>query len=114
VFQTGAAALGIGLLASVAAMMMLARFLPKVPVANWVILKLAPAASAATSNPALAGMLAIGPGRMGVVTAICRPAGQVRFGEDIVDAVTEGEYIPAGTQVKVIRNESNRVVVTRA
>ena len=114
VFQTGAAAMGIGLLASVAAMILLARFLPDVPVANWVILKPAPAAAAAMSNPALAGIRAIGPGRMGVVTAICRPAGQVRFGEAIVEAVTEGEYIPAGTQVKVIRNESNRVVVTRA
>jgi len=113
VFQTGATAMGIGLLASVAAMFLLAKFLPKVPMANWIILKPAPAASAATSDPALAGMLAISPGQTGVVTAICRPAGQVRFGEAIVDAVTEGEYIPAGTEVKVIRNESNRVVVTR-
>ncbi len=114
VFQTGAVAMGIGMLGSVAAMFLLAKFLPKMPMASRLILKAASTASAAASDPALAGLLAIGPGQVGVVTAICRPAGQVRFGETIIDAVTEGEYIPAGTQVKVIRNESNRVVVTRA
>jgi membrane-bound serine protease (ClpP class) len=114
VLSEGAKGILFGFLGGVLCMMILARFLPKVPMANWLILKPASAASAAESDVALAGLLAISPGQTGVVTAICRPAGQVRFGEAIVDAVTEGEYIPAGTKVKVIRNESNRVVVTRA
>ncbi len=111
VFRTGVAAMGIGVIASVVAMMLVARFLPKLPMANWLILK-SPAAAA--SNPALEGVQAIRLGQTAVVIAICRPAGQVRIGDKLVDAVTEGEYIPAGEKVKVIRNETNRVVVTRA
>jgi len=114
VFKRGAAAMLIGVLVAAAAMMMLARFLPKLPLANRLILKPAPASPAAMSDAALEPVRSIAVGQTGVVTAICRPAGQVRFGEAIVDAVTEGEYIPAGTKVRVIRNESNRVVVMRA
>jgi membrane-bound serine protease (ClpP class) len=114
VFKRGAAAMAIGLLAAAAAMMMLAKYLPKVPVANWLILKPAAASPAAMSEAALEPVRSIAVGQIGVVAGICRPAGQVRFGEAIVDAVTEGEYIPAGTKVRVIRNESNRVVVMRA
>ena len=32
----------------------------------------------------------------------------------LVDAVAEGEYIPAGTKVRVIRKEGSRVTVERA
>lgn len=112
VFRTGAAAMGIGFISAVATMILVARFLPKVPMANWLILKPSSAAAAA-SDPALEGIRSIRPGQTAVVTAICRPAGQIRIGDKLFDAVTEGEYIPAGEKVKAIRNESNRVVVTR-
>ncbi len=114
VFRAGAAAMGIGFISSVAAMMLITRFLPKVPMANWMILKSSSAATANAIEPALEGIRSIRPGQTAVVTAICRPAGQIRIGDKLFEAVTEGEYIPAGEKVKVIRNESNRVVVTRA
>jgi len=113
VFRTGAGAMGIGLIAAVAAMMLVTRLLPKMPMANWLILKPSSQAAAAASEPAMEGIRAIRPGQTAVVTAICRPAGQVRIGDKLFDAVTEGEYIPAGEKVKIIRNETNRVVVTR-
>ncbi|CAM4141597.1 NfeD family protein [Lacicoccus alkaliphilus] len=40
-----------------------------------------------------------------------RPAGTIRYGERRIDAVAEGSYIPADTEVKVILVESSRVVV---
>lgn len=113
VFRTGAAAMGIGFVSGVAAMMLITRFLPKVPMANWMILK-SSSAGAAAGEPALEGIQSIRPGQTAVVSTICRPAGQIRIGDRLFEAVTEGEYIPAGEKVKVIRNESNRVVVTRA
>lgn len=40
-----------------------------------------------------------------------RPAGTVQFGEEKVDVVTEGEFLKAGTAVKVIRVDGARVIV---
>lgn len=40
-----------------------------------------------------------------------RPSGTIRYGERRIDAVAEGSYIPADTEVKVILVESSRVVV---
>ena len=99
---------------AVGSVLLLARFLPKMPVAHWLILQASKALPAAQAEDLLRGVRSLTPGRTGVVTSICRPAGTVRFGEDLVEAVSEGEYIPAGTKVKVVRNEGNRVVVTRA
>ena len=53
----------------------------------------------------------IAPGDTGVVEALCRPVGIARFGEVLMDVVAEGEYIPRGTRVVVLRNEGNRLIV---
>jgi membrane-bound serine protease (ClpP class) len=42
---------------------------------------------------------------------VLRPAGIAQFGERKVDVVTEGEYLPAGTWIKVIRVDGTRVIV---
>ena len=40
-----------------------------------------------------------------------RPAGKARFGEEVVDVITEGEYIAEGTELRVIERRGNKVVV---
>jgi membrane-bound ClpP family serine protease len=35
----------------------------------------------------------------------------VKFGEEYVDVVAEGDYVLPGTQVQVIQIEGNRIVV---
>ena len=40
-----------------------------------------------------------------------RPAGMARFGEQYVDVVAEGTFIPTGARVQVIEVEANRIVV---
>lgn len=50
-------------------------------------------------------------GREGKALTVLRPAGTAQFGIDKVDVVTEGEFIHAGTQIKVIRVDGARVVV---
>ena len=113
VFRSGLVALMIGFLAAVAAAVVLAKYLPEVPVANRLIL--APRGQAEPGvGPDVQGssVQLIAVGQTGVVAAICRPVGQVRFKDKLADAVAEGDFIPAGTKVKVIKNEGNRIVVT--
>ncbi len=52
-------------------------------------------------------------GAEGVVEADCRPAGMARLLGRRVDVVTRGEWIEAGTPVKVVEVRGNRVVVVR-
>lgn len=40
-----------------------------------------------------------------------RPAGTARIGEERVDVVTRGEFIPSGSEIEVIEVEGARVVV---
>ena len=37
--------------------------------------------------------------------------GKVRIGGKLCDAIADGAFLPADTQVVVLRNEGNRVVV---
>jgi membrane-bound serine protease (ClpP class) len=55
----------------------------------------------------LSGLLA----QEGEAVTVLRPAGMARFGDRKVDVVTEGEYLPAGTLIKVIRVDGTRVIV---
>jgi len=50
-------------------------------------------------------------GQEGVAETALRPAGIASFGERRVDVVTRGNHIDAGTRVRVIKVEGNRVVV---
>lgn len=42
-----------------------------------------------------------------------RPSGTVQIGDRRIDVITEGEFIPKGTKVKVIKVEGFRIVVAR-
>ena len=50
-------------------------------------------------------------GAMGVAATMLRPAGLARFGDDFIDVVTDGDFIPAGSRIQVIEIEGNRIVV---
>ncbi len=53
-------------------------------------------------------------GAEGVADTTLRPAGFATFGDRRVDVVTRGDEIPAGTRVRVLEVEGNRVVVAKA
>jgi membrane-bound serine protease (ClpP class) len=91
---------------------LIARFLPKVPVANRMML--APTADREAVDPTIlpgaaqaAGLL----GAIGVSMTVLRPAGTVQFGDEFVDVVSDGGFIPAGTRVQVVEVEGTRIVV---
>lgn len=50
-------------------------------------------------------------GASGVAASYLRPAGVATFGEHRVDVLTEGEFVPAGTPVRVTRVEGARIFV---
>jgi membrane-bound serine protease (ClpP class) len=50
-------------------------------------------------------------GRMGIVLTILRPAGVIDIAGTHLDVVSEGQYIVAGTRVKVVSVSGNRIVV---
>lgn len=50
-------------------------------------------------------------GLEGVATSDLRPAGVARFGNERVDVVSEGDFIPVGTTIRVLRVEGMRVTV---
>ena len=58
-------------------------------------------------------MTRIAVGAVGTVEGMCRPVGKVRFGDDLFDAMTEGDVIDEGSPVRVVRKEGNRLVVER-
>jgi len=53
-------------------------------------------------------------GRSGVSVTELRPSGVAEFDEERVDVTTDGEWLPTGTPVTVVKAEAMRVVVKRA
>ncbi len=87
---------------------LLAKYLPQTPLARRLVLDnpQAPAPVAATDPREL-----IRVGDVGEVIAPLRPAGQARFGQEVVDVQSQGQYIDNGTRVVVIRKEGMNVLV---
>ncbi len=50
-------------------------------------------------------------GREGVTLTVLRPAGTVDFAGEKLDVVSEGEFLPKGTKVAVVKVEGRRIVV---
>jgi membrane-bound serine protease (ClpP class) len=50
-------------------------------------------------------------GHTGTALSDLRPAGVARFGDERVDVVSDGDYVAAGSRLRVLRAEGNRVVV---
>jgi len=99
------------LVASVGAAV-LVKHLPKVPVAGRIFLGPAPSVEAAPVTED-APVRRIQPGDTGVVASPCRPVGRVRFGDDLVDAASEGPMIETGSAVRAVRFEGNRLIIER-
>ena len=59
------------------------------------------------ANPAKKSLV----GKRGIALCMLRPAGKVQIDGLRVDAVTEGDFIPRGCEVEVLKVEGNRVIV---
>ncbi len=52
-------------------------------------------------------------GEIGIVKTFLRPAGTVELNGELLDVVSEGDYIESGTTVKVIKVEGRRIIVRK-
>ncbi|MGH8046874.1 MAG: NfeD family protein [Chthoniobacterales bacterium] len=98
--------LAIALLLSTLLIALIARFFPSLPLFRRLVL--------ATQGPAEP---VVEPGRVrvgetGVALSILRPAGRAEFDGRVVDVMTDGEFLDAGTVVRVVEVSGAQVVVT--
>jgi membrane-bound serine protease (ClpP class) len=109
--REGVYAMAGGLSAGLIGMMFLARYLPKVPVAGQLIAPNPEHDAVQAADPYL-GVVSIGD--VGRSETLLRPAGKGRFRDELVDVVSQGDYIDAGVPIKVVERYGSRVVVRRA
>jgi membrane-bound ClpP family serine protease len=104
---------GLGIILAGFSAIVLARYLPNIPWANRMVLPPPGEAESAEDPHVLPGMSQAAAllGAVGTAATMLRPAGMAMFGEQYVDVVTEGSFIPAGARVQVIEVEGNRIVV---
>ncbi len=50
-------------------------------------------------------------GDRGAAVSPLRPAGRVKFGDNIVDCVSEAAFLEKGAEAQIIKVQGNRVVV---
>ena len=96
--------------------MAISRFLPHVPLLSRMVL--APPGHVESASevgpqlrPEYVDENAALVGRRGAAVSTLRPAGKARFGDRMVDVVSNGPYIPADSPVEVVSVSGNRIVV---
>lgn len=101
----------VGAGATVTALIVAMRYyLPKTPHFNRGLV-LNPPGAEVGDQPTLAGQFDHFLNEKGVAHTRLTPSGKVRIGEQLVDVVSEGEFIARGTEVVVSQVQGNRIVV---
>lgn len=100
-----------GFLGSVVLMIIAARLFPRTPGVNRIFLSYSLDSAASTAAGNLPPTVAALEGKTGVAKTILRPAGKALIDGVLYDVVTDGEFIPAGTPVRVASCTGNRIVV---
>jgi membrane-bound serine protease (ClpP class) len=64
-------------------------------------------------QPSGVGMSLPQVGEIGVAESVLRPSGKVMFGDQLLDVISDGDYIDAGTPVEIVRREGIRITVRK-
>ncbi|MBN1555594.1 MAG: hypothetical protein JXA11_12685 [Phycisphaerae bacterium] len=111
-FRNSLMAMCLGFIGFLVIAAVLSRFLPKWSLIQKSRLILAPATAAADApRPVTSPMLRVRVGDRGTTITALHPVGRVRFGENLLDAVSESGMIEAGRDVRVLRRDGNRIIV---
>jgi membrane-bound serine protease (ClpP class) len=106
--KQGLIALVSAMAASLVGMVMLSKYLPKMPIFRNMVPANPMPSEVAVEDP-YRGAAHVGD--VGRTESMLRPAGKARFGSLLVDVVTQGDLIAPGTVVEVVERRGNRVVV---
>lgn len=104
----GIKVMALSLLASLVGIAAIIRYLPQMRLSRKVLLASPQRAALAVDDPHPNVALQ---GDVGVVTGALRPGGQARFGSEIVDVESQGEYVEGGVRVTVVQRAGRRIVV---
>ena len=105
IFKTGVALVGTG-----AGALLLGRFLPRSRLFGRLALSSATSAAAGyTAAPDASALV----GQTGTALTALHPAGSARFAGERRDVVTGGEFLEAGTPVRIVEAHGNRLVVAK-
>lgn len=96
------------IIASLMGMAVLSRVLPRTPMFRRIVPANPTPSEVAVDDPYW-GLARIGD--QGVAVGPLHPAGKARFAGELVDVVTQGEFVDNGTRVEVVERRGNRVVV---
>jgi membrane-bound serine protease (ClpP class) len=101
------------LVVTLAGMVVALRYLPRTRAFSGLVLSSTLASNVHTSGPSsfVSADETRFVGQHGVAESDLRPVGVARFGATRVDVVSEGDYVRAGTRVRVIAVEGARIVV---
>ena len=100
------AAIGIAIVIAI-----LSRYLPRTPLYDILVTR---AVSGVESTLARETVQTGQLGRVGVALTPLHPGGKARFGEDILDVITQGEQIARGSQVRILRHSLGEAIVEEA
>jgi membrane-bound serine protease (ClpP class) len=103
----------IALVASAIVIWILARYLPRTSIYRRFALMTSnpPGTSMAGVTTSVISPIPLAPGMKGTALSVLRPSGKAKFAEQIVDVVTQGEFISSGTSVSIVQADPLRVVV---
>lgn len=96
----------------------LSRLLPSLPFFDSLVLSPPGSAADHGHEPQLrtkdesAAQAAIG--LQGVALSVLRPAGKAQFGERVLDVISDGPFIPAGSTIEIVSATRTRIVVRQA
>ncbi len=94
----------------------LMRYLPETSMFRWLVLE-----SSVGGNPTVVlehGGVGGGPtsmlvGHTGVSKTALKPSGRAMFGDELLDVVSDGEYVASGEPIRIIKQEGPRIVVEK-
>ena len=113
VLERGLLSLAVGFLGFVAGAVVLVRYLPKVPYAGRLVLAGPVPSSASPSLPPSGTQRSGRIGQKGKAISTLRPAGKAEIDGQILDVVTEGDWIVGGREVVITNIHGSRIVVAR-
>ena len=114
-FRDSLLIVGGAMVGTVAMAMVMRSYLPRAPLFNQIMLN-PPEGEAAenlSDREALADFSYL-LGQKGIATTRLIPSGKVRYGDELIDVVADGDLIPPGTEVVFVEVHGNRIVVRAA
>jgi membrane-bound serine protease (ClpP class) len=100
--------LGVTTAASVVAILILSRFLPKMAIYRAVVSQSASGIRTEAVQKAQRASLL---GQVGVTVSPLRPGGKAQFGDQILDVISQGDLVPKGTKVRIIGSSATEALV---